>query len=279
MDNESLEVNARTVDDAIAKAAQQLGRARDELEITVLSEGRGGILGIGAEDAHILVSVKASVAAPPPAPAAVAADDGADAEPAAGRPPRSRSRGRGGRGAAGAAAATLRARDADSGEEGEEGSRRAIVLDDEQASEAKAILLDLLDLLGMDTDVEIHRRDGSLVFEVVGEDLGLLIGRRGETLTALQFTLNLVLAKRFKKWARVVVDVEGYRGRREQTLHGLAQRIAYRVEQTGQPVALEAMPAGERRIIHLALAENPNVSTGSVGEGDHRKVVVSPRRG
>jgi spoIIIJ-associated protein len=130
----------------------------------------------------------------------------------------------------------------------------------------------------MDTDVEVHRQDGSTVLEVIGEDLGLLIGRRGETLTSLQFVLNLILAKRLKKWARVVVDVEGYRGRREQTLNGLAQRVAYRVQQSGQPVALEAMPAGERRIIHMALADNPHVLTGSVGEGDHRKVVISPRR-
>ena len=130
----------------------------------------------------------------------------------------------------------------------------------------------------MDTDVEIQQREGTLVLEVIGEDLGLLIGRRGETLTSLQFVLNLILAKRLKKWSRVVVDVEGYRSRREATLSGLAKRMAYRVQQTGQAVALEAMPAGERRIIHLALADHPHVSTGSVGEGDHRKVVISPRR-
>jgi spoIIIJ-associated protein len=130
----------------------------------------------------------------------------------------------------------------------------------------------------MDTDVEIQQRDGTLVLEVIGEELGLLIGRRGETLTSLQFVLNLILAKRLKKWSRVVVDVEGYRSRREATLSGLAKRMAYRVQQTGQAVALEAMPAGERRIIHLALADHPHVSTGSVGEGDHRKVVISPRR-
>ena len=162
---------------------------------------------------------------------------------------------------------------------GEEGGRQPPApVTPEVAEEARNILLDVLDLLGMDTDVEIQQREGTLVLEVIGEDLGLLIGRRGETLTSLQFVLNLILAKRLKKWSRVVVDVEGYRSRREATLSGLAKRMAYRVQQTGQPVALEAMPAGERRIIHLALADHPQVSTGSVGEGDHRKVVISPRR-
>jgi spoIIIJ-associated protein len=234
METESLEFTGRTVDEAIARATESLSRPQEDLEITILSEGKGGILGIGAEDAHILVSVK-SVTAPPTGVPTIEAP-----------------------------------------EEHEERERAPITPELEQ--EARNILLDLLDLLGMDTDVEIGRRDGNLVLSVVGEDLGLLIGRRGETLTSLQFVLNLILAKRLKKWARVVVDVEGYRARREETLSGLAQRVASRVQQTGQPVALEAMPAGERRIIHLALADHPHVSTGSVGEGDHRKVVISPKR-
>lgn len=239
METESLEFTGRTVDEAVARAIDSLGRPREDLEITVLSEGKGGILGIGAEDAHILVAVKSVTAAPTSVPPIDVT------------------------GAAGAA-------------EGEARERAPITPELEE--EARNVLLDLLDLLGMDTDVEVGRRDGNLVLSVVGEDLGLLIGRRGETLTSLQFVLNLILAKRLKKWARVVVDVEGYRARREETLSGLAQRVASRVQQTGQPIALEAMPAGERRIIHLALADHPHVSTGSVGEGDHRKVVISPKR-
>lgn len=241
MENESLEFTGRTVDEATARAIESLGRPKEDLEITVLSEGRGGILGIGAEDAHILVSVKAVTVAPTEVP-----------------PPLE-------------VTASLAAP-----EERDERERAPITPELEE--EARNILLDLLDLLGMDTDVEGGRRDGNLVLSVVGEDLGLLIGRRGETLTSLQFVLNLILAKRLKKWARVVVDVEGYRARREETLGDLAQRVALRVHETGQPVALEAMPAGERRIIHMALADHPHVSTGSVGEGDHRKVVISPKR-
>jgi spoIIIJ-associated protein len=243
MESESLEFTGRTVEEATTRATESLGRPIGDLEITVLSEGRSGILGIGAEDAHILVAVKTVTTAPTEVPPI-------DPTPAA--TPEERQ------------------------EREERGERAPITPELEQ--EARNVLLDLLDLLGMDTDVEIGRRDGNLVLSVVGEDLGLLIGRRGETLTSLQFVLNLILAKRLKKWARVVVDVEGYRARREETLSGLAHRVASRVHETGQPVALEAMPAGERRIIHMALADHPNVSTGSVGEGDHRKVVVSPKR-
>ena len=240
MEGESLEFSGKTVADAIKRATEQTGRPESELQVTVLSEGSKGILGIGGEDAHILVAIKA------PVPAA----EEPKGEHEAGTP-------------------------SDAGEAHE---RERAPITPELSNDARMILLDLLDLMSMDTDVEVHERDNNLVLEVIGEDLGLLIGRRGETLASLQFLLNLILAKRLKKWARVVVDVEGYRARREETLGGLARRIAFRVRETGQPIALEAMPANERRIIHLALADNPHVATGSVGEGDHRKVVISPKR-
>jgi spoIIIJ-associated protein len=248
MEGESLEVSAKTVPEAIKKATQLTGRPEEELQITVLSEGSRGVLGLGGQDAHILVSVRAA-----PTPAAVAT-------------------------APTAATAHDEVEEAAASVDEATGRARVAPPTEEIADEARMVLLDLLDLMSMDTDVEIHQRDASLVLEVVGEDLGLLIGRRGETLSALQFLLNLILAKRLKKWARVIVDVEGYRARREQTLSDLARRIAFRVHETGQPIALEAMPANERRIIHLALADNPNVTTGSVGEGDQRKVVISPKR-
>jgi spoIIIJ-associated protein len=240
VEGESLEVNGKTVADAIKRATELTGRPEADLQVTVLSEGSKGILGIGGEDAHILVAVKVSS---PPLP------DEAEAPASAA-----------------------------SAEEHTQDITERAPITEELANDARMVLLDLLDLMSMDTDVEVQQRDNNLVLEVIGEDLGLLIGRRGETLAALQFLLNLILAKRLKKWARVVVDVEGYRARREETLGGLARRIAFRVRETGQPIALEAMPANERRIIHMALADNPHVATGSVGEGDHRKVVISPKR-
>ena len=247
MEGESLEFSGKTVADAIKRATEQTGRPESDLQVTVLSEGSKGILGIGGEDAHILVAIKAT----PPVEEQGGSREGTALE------------------GAGASLPAV---------EGEERDRERAPITPELSNDARMILLDLLDLMSMDTDVEVHERDNNLVLEVIGEDLGLLIGRRGETLAALQFLLNLILAKRLKKWARVVVDVEGYRARREETLGGLARRIAFRVRETGQPIALEAMPANERRIIHLALADNPHVATGSVGEGDHRKVVISPKR-
>lgn len=249
MHGESLEVSARSVDDAIRKATELTGRPREDLEISVLSEGKSGLFGIGAEDARIIVSVISAPAEPEPVVETQVPDVNATD----------------------VSAPSTTESDADS-------PARSAPLSDEAAEEAKNVLLDLLDLIGMDTDVEIQRNNATLILSVIGEDLGLLIGRRGDTLTSLQFVLNLILAKRLKRWARVVVDVEGYRQRREQTLSGLAKRVAFRVQQSGQPVALEAMPAAERRIIHMALADDPHVATGSVGDGDHRKVVISPRR-
>jgi spoIIIJ-associated protein len=115
--------------------------------------------------------------------------------------------------------------------------------------------------------------------DVVGaEDVGILIGRRGETLGALQFLTTLITAKKVGKWTKILVDVEGYRLRREQSLRTLADRIALRVQQTRQPMALEAMPANERRIVHLALQNHPAVTTASTGEGEQRRVVISPKR-
>ncbi|MGC8872958.1 MAG: RNA-binding cell elongation regulator Jag/EloR [Chloroflexia bacterium] len=107
-------------------------------------------------------------------------------------------------------------------------------------------------------------------------DSGLLIGRRGETLQQLQFLVNLMVSRRIQRWPSLIVDVEFYRRRRHMTLQELATRMAERVCQTHQPITLEPMPAYERRIIHLALRENPRVITQSTGQGDSRKVVIYP---
>ncbi len=112
------------------------------------------------------------------------------------------------------------------------------------------------------------------VYEVETADKGLLIGKRGENLNALQFVLNIVLGKRMKGWERVIIDVEGYRVRRTDQLSRLAQRIAEQVLDTNQPYAMEPLPPAERRIIHLALQESPDVYTESEGEGRERHVVV-----
>src|SRR5579859_4705950 len=235
---ESLEVTARTVNEAIEKALNRLGKTREDVDVSVLSEGSRGILGIGSEDARILVSPREPflpVAPPPPAVA-----------PA--RPP------------------TIPA--------------------EKVAETAQEILEGLLSGMHIIADVEIQDMpaatadDGFVaMLDVVGaEDVGILIGRRGDTLGALQFLVTLMVSRKVGRWSKVLVDVEGYRVRRESSLRTLATRMAQRVQQTRLPMALEAMPPNERRIVHLTLQDSQVVTTSSVGEGDDRHVVISPKR-
>jgi spoIIIJ-associated protein len=116
-----------------------------------------------------------------------------------------------------------------------------------------------------------------LLVDVHGDDLSLLIGRRGETLSALQYVTRLIVGKELHKPVAIVIDVEGYRARREETLRRLARRMAEQAIDRNRTMSLEPMPANERRIIHLELKDNPNVTTESVGEGNHRKVTIIPQ--
>ena len=142
--------------------------------------------------------------------------------------------------------------------------------------EAKAVLEELLRLMDLTGTVEIAMGTETSKLNVRGEDLGVLIGRRGEKLASLQHLVNLIVARREGQHNRIAVDVENYRGRREEQLRDVATRAAQRVVQTGKIIQLEAMPALERRIVHLALVENPRVRTQSVGVEPNRRIVVLP---
>ena len=153
----------------------------------------------------------------------------------------------------------------------------------EALAAGKQILEELMGHLGFDVKVELETGDTSRL-NVVGEGeerdaLGALIGRKGERLSALQHLVNLMLSRRMGGWTRVLVDVEDYRGRRERQLRDLADRAASRVVETGKMLQLEPMPALERRWIHIALRDNPDVATQSIGEEPNRRVVVLPRGG
>jgi spoIIIJ-associated protein len=142
----------------------------------------------------------------------------------------------------------------------------------------REILEELMRHLGFDVRIEVESGDTSRL-NVVGNDdaheaLGALIGRKGERLSALQHLVNLMLSRRMGEWTRVLVDVEDYRGRRERQLRDIANRAAARVEETGKMLQLEPMPALERRWIHLALRDHPNVATQSIGEEPNRRIVV-----
>jgi spoIIIJ-associated protein len=118
---------------------------------------------------------------------------------------------------------------------------------------------------------------GGPIIDLAGEDSGLLIGRRGQTLQALQFLVNLIVRKQFDG-VRVVLDVENYRQRREASLREMATTIAERVAQTNRSITLEPMPPADRRIIHTTLTDHPSVATESTGEGEGRKVTIRPKR-
>jgi spoIIIJ-associated protein len=116
-----------------------------------------------------------------------------------------------------------------------------------------------------------------LMVDIQGDDLSILIGRRGEALSALQYITRLIVGKELKQPTAVVIDVEGYRARRESQLRRLARRMAEQAVETGRTTSLEPMPANERRIIHIELRDDPKVDTLSVGEGNRRKVTIVPK--
>jgi spoIIIJ-associated protein len=147
---------------------------------------------------------------------------------------------------------------------------------------AQDMLMDVLELMGIEGEVSVRSVDAdadspNVLLDVEGEDLGVLIGRRGDTLGALQYLLTLMVQRRLKRWARVTVDVAHYRDRQEAVLRSKALRMAERVQRARTPIAMEPMPPNERRLIHLALSEHPDVTTHSIGIGEDRRVVVSPR--
>ena len=151
----------------------------------------------------------------------------------------------------------------------------------EALAAGKVILEQLLAHIGFDARVELETGETSRL-NVLGaaqerEELGALIGRKGERLSALQHLVHLMLSRQMGTWTRVLVDVEDYRGRRERQLREIADRAANRVVETGKMLQLEPMPALERRWVHLALKANPGVVTQSIGEEPNRRIVVLPR--
>lgn len=154
----------------------------------------------------------------------------------------------------------------------EEVIRAAVIL-------AKEVLDKLLSLMRIPATIYANELSpsGAISLDIAGEDLGILIGRRGQTLSSLQYLVYLMVSHQMKARVPVTIDVEGYRERRYEALKSLALRMAERVKDTGQPVTLEPMPASERRVIHLSLQDFPDVMTQSIGDGESRKVVIVKR--
>jgi spoIIIJ-associated protein len=140
------------------------------------------------------------------------------------------------------------------------------------------VLNTLLRLLDVKGKVEVLSDEIPLALDIIGDDLGILIGRRGQTLAALDYITKLMVAERLKTWLPLSVDVAGYKKRRRDSLQKLALYLAEQVKSKRRAITMEPMPADERRIVHLTLADNPDVTTHSIGEGEDRKVVILPRQ-
>jgi spoIIIJ-associated protein len=216
----NLEVSAKTVEEAIQRALEQLGVSREEVEVTVVKEGKHGILGLGTEEATVRV-----------------------------RPLMSKSR-------------------------------------IDIAETARDVLETLLTRMEVVASIlpqespsagEGDEADAPITFDIKGDDLGILIGRGGRTLSCLQYMVRLIVAHQTKTWLPIIIDVEGYKQRRYEILQALAWRVAEQVKAKEAPFTLKPMPAYERRIIHLSLADHSDVTTESIGEGEARRVVILPK--
>lgn len=263
MEDAGVEFSGRTVADAIRQAETQLGASRDDLTIDIVTAGRSGVFGIGAEPARVRAARKQPIAT-----VAVDSAGGITSAEEAVIP-----------------AVTVLDSDVayideedDDEESGATSGQTPVRGGEELAEEAATVLRELLRTMGFDAGVTVRSSHDPVMLGIVGGNLGVLIGRRGDNLSALQFMVNLILSKNRRQWPRIVIDVENYRARREESLRALADRIAYRVRRQGRPFTLEAMPAGDRRVIHLTLREMTDIETYSIGEGIARRVVIAPRR-
>jgi spoIIIJ-associated protein len=274
------------MDAAISRGLSEMGLARDEVDIEVLQEPSRGILGIGAREAIVRLTrrptlaeaMRAPVATPEPEPAPTAAAPTAPAAIAA--EPASATR------EPAVEAAALADEQLAAMEEEEPAAERSQAPLDRAQVERVAgdALRDLLDKMGFHASVHAHwvepandEDEETLILDIQGHDLGVLIGHRGETLTALQYITRLIASRTLESHADIVVDVAGYKARREQQLRRLAQQVATQAIQRHRTMLLEPMPPNERRIIHLTLRDHPQVVTKSVGEGEQRKVTIIPK--
>jgi spoIIIJ-associated protein len=235
----TLEKIAPTAAEAIAAGLAELGLSEDDVTVEVLDGGSRGIFGVGSRQARVRLTVNAGPSGPGLSAAAPA--PGAAAAPS------------------------------------EPGGEDALL---ESARRTVAGLLDHMKITAF-VDARYGEPDEEgqrpVLIDVHGDDLGVLIGRRAEILNALQYIVNLIVSKQVEHWVQIVLDVEGYRARRERQLRQMARRLADQALKTGRRQVLEPMNAAERRIVHLELREHPGVTTQSIGEEPSRKVTILPK--
>ena len=248
----TLEKIAPNVEEAIAQGLAELGLGKDAVDVEVLDEGSRGLLGIGGRQARVRLTVKL----------AQSAAEAGTAEKL--EKPQ-------------AAAVSLPM------EKTEATEADFSVLDDNLLFVSRQTVAELLEKMKVPARIEVRYGEADeegqrpVLVEIHGDDLGILIGRRAEILNAMQYIVNLIVSKQVEHWVQVVVDVEGYRVRRERQLRQMALRMADQAIKTGRRQVLEPMSASERRIIHLELRDHPKVATQSIGEEPARKVTIVPK--
>lgn len=243
----SLEIIAPSIEEAIAQGAEELGIPKEDLAIEILDEGTKGFLGLGTRQARVRLTIRAGLS-----------DQQSTIQESTLEP---------------------ETPDAPQVQEGPP-------IDDEGAiSLSKATVKELLEKMGVVAEVSAfwgekdeNGRIRPLHVDISGRDLSILIGRRGETLTALQYISRLIVGKELRRPVAIVIDVEGYIARRERQLRQLARKMAQQAVERERSMSLEPMAPNERRIIHIELRDHPKVYTESVGEGDRRKVTINLRR-
>jgi spoIIIJ-associated protein len=254
----TLEVIAPSVDEAIEKGLSDLGLTREDVEVEILDAGSRGLFGLGSRQARIRLSIKTRSnqdrAATERRVRSVEAVHSAVAAPAAAR---------------------VEEHEEETFPEEEEYDLRV----------ARETVSELLEKMRVRARVTVRYGEAGelkdtrpILVEIHGNDLSILIGRRSETLNALQYIASLIVGKELERWVPLMIDVEGYRQRRERQLRQLARRMADQAIHTGRRQILEPMPANERRLIHLELRDHPNVTTESIGEEPNRKVTILPKK-
>ena len=259
---DSIEFYASTIDEAVEKAALELGLASAEVSYRVLDEGNSGFLGIGARDARIIVDAPAQHTAgevdelPETTRAENVVVDEAESEPS--------------ESAGNAGSSTL------SEVYGEQSDSEEIVAPEELLEEIRALVSSILDAMGFEARVEIYDAGGFIAADVAPDNTALFIGQKGETIDALQYLVNVSAFRERPFFKRIVLDAEGYRQRRVEAIQGMAHRTARRAVRERRTVEMPPMNSSERRVVHLFLSDNPGVTTESEGSGDNRRVKVSP---
>jgi len=301
---ESIEASGKSVDEAILQALSRLGKRRDEVDVTILQEPSRGAFGIGSKDARVRATVHpaniGAVITPEMADAILGPDETFPEEEIYVEDEE---------GEFGDEDEEFMDEDEKEGEFDEEEEPAPFLssptispelaselgLGDVSVTEGEMqevetptredveitvdVLQHILRYMNIPATVQV-RSTNPLTLNIHGihENLGLLIGRRGETLAALQLLVSLIVGHRTKHRMRIIIDAENYRQRREENLRSLALRVAQQVRNYRRSIALEAMPPHERRIVHIALSESKDISTESIGEGDARRVVISLKR-